>query len=551
MITCPKFSVLFCLFASMIITVFFGYLSTNISIQTKAVSVTANLTGSTQKNITKTVSSSVSQTSLQNTYISEIWYQSPNFGDNCNFSSFKCTPDIWLEFYNPNSVELDISGYTISYFDYNCSVKNNICKPLIPVGTIVPANAYLVLRNKFGTLTSTTLPLYGILDRLGVGANNTHLFTSANGIVDYQKTKLGLEILNKDKNVIDTLSYSLPKNTNKEFRSLERCKSGNNFSITQSQNLLGTIEGYSLYATPNTSPKSCSSELPIQNNTTILPDPIIPVVPPTNIINTQPEAVVSPAFSLSQTAQTNSVITPINSPITNLINSNLTTDPIADLQPVLLPKLQEEVRTSTQEKLQPLSQTQPQTQNKIETQSQDQRLSQVTAIAQSTGVINLGQTQQNLTKTKDLEVDLEINLQNKEFINQNTISDIAYKPFIEDSFKTTNSTNPQNSNYFTKNLNRIYNGQPQNENLFQSKISNLTSNKSTIWHNPNTIQKISYLDNNNQMQIAEVDSFSFRASFIYFNVVIILFFVGKIYRNNIKSVLELLTSLQNIFNLIK
>ena len=535
------------------------------NIQVQGASLAA-VSSSTTKKSTKTQSSATpivkvpqNPTIFQAPYISEVWYQSPNFNGNCNYSNFKCTPDVWIELHNPNLFSLDISGYSISYFDYNCSVKTNLCRPIIPVGTSIPANGYLVLQNKFGTVSNTTSALFGILDRLDVIHQKISLFTTANGIVDYQKTTLGLDILDENGSKLDTMVYSLPKNTTKEFRSLQRCKLNNssnndgNFKITQTQQSLGTIEKYQLFATPNTN--YCETETAQTN--------IISLVVPTVIPPTIPLS--SPVQNLAQNpsvASNQSQINPQTNPQANGLNSNSNSlnpiqNPVSDLvpNPVLEPALSLKSQENLQETTQKVINKNTENTNQIDTKLETKL------------------STNSFKSTINSSPNSNVNINQNNFQNSLNISSVAYKPFIDlvslnnlnfvsdiqnsninnyQNLAQINSQNQTQASYFTNFVKsgNIYNTQNQNtDQIFTLKnISNLAQNKSkptnpstqTIWYNSATSQKITYVDSNNQTQTTQVDSFSFRASFIYFNVIIILFFVGKIFKNNYKHTIELL-----------
>jgi hypothetical protein len=471
---------------------FFGLLATFValfsSVHSQAVSISS---ASKVKNTTSISSKINSSNATSNTqlepYISEIWYSSPTFEDKCGYKTFKCTPDIWLEIYNPNDFQLDLNGYSLDYSIYYCTVKTSVCKPSIP-NLSIPAKGTAVIANKFGSLNH-------ILDRVGVNASaSVSLFTSANGVVDYQKTMIGINLVNSSGNTVDSLAYSIPKNAQAtEFRSLERCKVNGKFDIKPSQNLLSTIENYSIYATPNQN--NCSDSVAQSSSNTV---PVIPNNPPTSISELiQPQ--VQTISNLTEIQVQPTVIESLKTSIAPQITPTLAPDSI----PALEKSLAQALQTNTQTNLETvtLKQTQPQTQSPL--------------------------------KVEFLE----------KMEKAQTISQLAYKPFVETISITNQAKYNPESNFNTKNTSRLQ------SNFKQQSLQQVSPSKSTsIWHNSNFATKVSYISNA-QEATAELDNFNWRVSLVYLNLLVLAFFVYKVYKDNLGGASKLFQKLNHQNNL--
>jgi hypothetical protein len=331
--------------------------------------------------------------------------------------------------------------------------------------------------------------------------------------MDYRKTNIRLDLVDQNGSKIDTFSHSIVPS--REYRSIERCKQNGTDTYKLSTTLLENMEGYNIYATPKQN--ACTQP---EKVIVVLPPILPPTVPPIEITQVQ--------TNTKNATQTNpqSVIAP-----ESVSTKIAITSPI---EPIATQQIPEKVIEKNVEKI-------------------------VEKVAEKTPAKSIASEKQTEAKTSNISIVKTINQRVNQRVNQ-TISPLAYSSFVvsNNSLEKLNTNFDTNSDVITA---LISQNLTQNYQQIIQKISNQgfvnkTKNsieqvaEKTIWNKSNSTQKITYLDQQtNQTKTVEVDNFSIRTNFIYFNVAIILFLLTKTIRENISQSWKLAQSVKKLFQI--
>ena len=281
----------------------------------------------------QTVFAQESEDVLKNVYVSEVnFFGSPDIDDNkCrkdgNFEAQnQCSFDKWIEFYNPNSVEVDFTGYNIYFQPYQNQGEINRIERSSLDNFKIPAQSYKIIYDSRSSLKSIVSDFN--LTALPVGwVHQISRQELAN-----QYTNIGF-FISKNIDSKPVLDFSLPDQTTSKkeglFQNLEFCSRDSMAQNSSNLYLSNSDKNIKYFASPG-SGNDCSyliSELPSQNppQVEIAPEPIPeqiakPAPVESEVIQTVPKTELAPLPVAEKSLETAKVVDTISKPV--LVNSS-------------------------------------------------------------------------------------------------------------------------------------------------------------------------------------------------------------------------------------
>jgi hypothetical protein len=285
----------------------------------------------------QTVFAQESEDVLKNVYVSEVnFFGSPDINDDkCrkdgNFEAQnQCSFDKWIEFYNPNSVEVDFTGYNIYFQPYKNQGEINRIEQSSLDNFKIPAQSYKIIYDSRNTLKS----LVSSPDLPSAPLGWLHQISRQESATKY--INIGF-FIGKSIDSKPALDFSLPDQTTSKkeglFQALEFCSRDSMPRNSSNLYLSNSDKNIKYFASPG-SGNDCSnliSELPSQNPPQVetAPQPIpeqvakpAPVVDAveSEVIQTVPKTELAPIPVAEKSVEIVKVADKLSEPI--LVNSS-------------------------------------------------------------------------------------------------------------------------------------------------------------------------------------------------------------------------------------